>query len=188
MERWYDEEEREMLSCSIFSIHEKTRRSESGRRGSFYVLHAPDWATIIPLTYDEQGRRCFVMVEQYRHGSAGVTMEFPAGTVDPGEDVVETAKRELREETGFSCDSLERIGAVSPNPAFMDNTTYTFIAENLRHEGEQDLDLHESMHVHVVPVEEVRKKMGEGIYTNAIMVSALALFNRWDRNGCMDGK
>lgn len=185
MEKWYDQEEREMLSCSIFSVHEMKRKSEGGEKGSFYVLRAPDWATVVPLIYDENGRRCFIMVEQYRHGSGEVTMEFPAGTVDPGEGVTETAERELLEETGYSCRSLEQIGALSPNPAFMDNTTYTFLAEGLRPEGEQNLDRHESMYIHSIAVEEVRRKMGTGAYNNAIMVSALALFNKRDRDGCM---
>ncbi|MFO7850627.1 MAG: NUDIX hydrolase, partial [Spirochaetia bacterium] len=145
-------------------------------------LHVPDWVTVVPLTTDEMGRDCFFMVEQYPHGSGNVTMEFPAGTVDPGEDPYKTAARELREETGYCAGTLTQIGALSPNPAFMSNTTYTFLARDLRYEGEQQLDVHESINIHPVPVDDVRGSMGTPPYNNAIMVAALALYERWEED------
>ncbi len=63
------------------------------------------------------------MVKQYRHGSDSITLEFPAGMVDPGEDAKETAKRELLEETGYTSQSIVLVGKVNPNPAFMTNIT-----------------------------------------------------------------
>ena len=128
MEHWYDRDRHALLSCSIFRVDEVQRESESGERGTFYVLEATDWVTVIPVVYDGEGRRCFVMVEQYRHGSGRVTMEFPAGTVDPGETAESTGRRELREETGYAAQSFELIGELSPNPAFMANSTYTYVA------------------------------------------------------------
>lgn len=181
MERWFDKKKRELLSCSIFRVEEVLKESDRGGRGDFYILHAPDWVTVVPLTVDESGRDCFLMVEQYRHGSGGVTMEFPAGTVDPGEDPRQTAERELREETGYCAGTLMRIGALSPNPAFMSNTTYTYVARDLRYKGEQQLDVHESINIHLVSVEDVRGSMGTPPYNNAIMVAALALYE-----GCVE--
>ncbi len=181
MENWNEIRRRELLSCSIFRIIEAERESEGGKRGKFYLLEAPDWVTVLPLTRDDKGRSCFLLVEQYRHGSGKGTFEFPAGTVDPGENPHETARRELREETGYTADGLKTIGVLSPNPAFMSNHTHTFLAEGLRPAGDQRLDIHESIRVHLVPVEEVQKKMGTGSYDNAIMVAALALYDRYAR-------
>ncbi len=182
MERWNERQRREILSCPIFGVDEVKRRSEKGSEGDFYVLRAPDWATVVPVTEDAEGRRCFLMVEQYRHGSDRVTIEFPAGTVDPGEAPETCARRELREETGHSAGELVQIGELSPNPAFMENSSYTYVARSLVYEGEQSLDLHESMHVHTIPIEEVRRSMGHAPYENAIMVAALMLFDRWERS------
>lgn len=180
MDRWYDKETRELLSCPIFRVEEVRRRSEHGKEGDFYVLHAPDWVTVIPLVSDEEGHRCFIMVEQYRHGSGTVTMEFPAGTIDPGEEAEKTALRELREETGYSAGSLVSIGKLSPNSAFMSNVTHTFVAYDLQFEGVQQLDMHESINMHRIPVDNVRERMGTGMYSNAIMAAALMLFNKWN--------
>ncbi len=181
MEDWYEKRRRELLSCSIFRITEAERESEGGKRGSFYILEAPNWVTVVPLTRDDKKRRCFVMVEQYRHGSGRGTIEFPAGTVDPGELPEEAARRELREETGYEADTMQEIGVLSPNPAFMSNFTHTFFSEGLKLVGGQQLDTHESIRVHSVPIDEVREKMGTGRYDNAIMLAALALYDRYER-------
>ncbi|MEZ4518692.1 MAG: NUDIX hydrolase [Chloroflexota bacterium] len=69
----------------------------TGKEHSFYILEAPDWVNVIPLTPDEQ----VVMVRQYRHGTGTVTLESPAGMADhDGEALAVAAARELREETG----------------------------------------------------------------------------------------
>ncbi len=178
MERWRNIERKELLTCSIFRVEEVERRSEAGAEGQFYVIDAPDWVTIVPVIRDEEGHSFFLMVEQYRHGSESVTMEFPAGTVDPGESPEVTAMRELREETGYSAGKLTLLGSLSPNPAFMKNRSHTYLAEELEQQGEQELDIHESMRIHLVPVAEVQRLMGSGVYDNAIMAAALQLFNR----------
>ena len=63
----------------------------------FYVLEYPDWVNIIAVTADVE----FVMIRQYRHGIDQTRYELVAGCVDPGEDPLTAAKRELYEETGF---------------------------------------------------------------------------------------
>ena len=64
----------------------------------FYVLEYPNWITVIAITEDGH----YVMERQYRHGIMATCYELCGGAVDDGEDPVETAKRELLEETGFS--------------------------------------------------------------------------------------
>lgn len=63
----------------------------------FYVLEYPDWVNVIAITTDEK----FVMIRQYRHGLGETRYELCAGVVDPGEDPLTAAKRELYEETGY---------------------------------------------------------------------------------------
>ncbi|HYX90105.1 MAG TPA: NUDIX hydrolase, partial [Myxococcaceae bacterium] len=61
------------------------------------IIEAPDWVNIIPVTIDEQ----VVLVRQFRFGIWSPALEIPGGMVDPGEDPLSAAVRELEEETGY---------------------------------------------------------------------------------------
>jgi len=176
---WTENKRQILNNCRIFDLYEIEKTSPLGDGGSFYLLDAPDWITIIPLITDKSGVECFLMVEQYRHGSNEITLEFPAGMVDTGELPLNAAKRELLEETGYAARNLIAIGEVSPNPAFMNNTIYTYVAEDIKLIGDQNLDNDEFIHFHLIPCTEVQKKMGTGRYSNGVMMMALAYYNRY---------
>ncbi len=176
---WIENSRRILNKCRIFDLYQIEKTSPNGEVGSFYLIDAPDWITVIPLLTDEKGIDCFLMVEQYRHGSDEITYEFPAGMIDEGELPVKAAKRELLEETGYTSGEVIEIGAVSSNPAFMNNISYTFIARDLSFIGEQNLDKDEFIHFHLIPCTEVIEKMGTGSYSNGIMIIALASYQRW---------
>ena len=97
----------------------------TGRSMDRVVLEAPDWVNVIALT--ESGE--VVTVEQHRFGTREVTVEVPGGMVDPGEEPIEAARRELLEETGFASDRWTSLGSVAPNPAFLTNRCHHFLAE-----------------------------------------------------------
>ena len=119
------------------------------------------------------------MVRQYRHGSDSVTIEFPAGTVDRGEEPLAAALRELREETGcIPAAEVVELGSVSPNPAFMNNRVWFFLVEGVIPVGNQELDPHEQLDILHIPVCEVIDAMGTGVYDNGIMMIAQAFFLR----------
>jgi ADP-ribose diphosphatase len=162
----------------IFNIYQVQRESAEGLIGTFYEVDAPDWVTIISHITDEKLGSCFLMVRQYRHGSNEITLEFPAGMVEKGEDAEVCAGRELLEETGYKAGSLELLGKVSPNPAFMNNTVSTYLADGLELIRKQELDEHELIDVVLVPVREVLASMGEDEYNNGIMMISLGFYLR----------
>mgnify|MGYP006287635499 CR=1 FL=1 len=170
-----------LLESSIFTVQQIQRRSSDGGEGEFIYLDAPDWVTVVPLLENGEGGRQFIMVEQYRHGSNKVTFEFPAGTIDPGEEPLRAAERELLEETGHTAGELIPLGDVSPNPAFMNNRVHVFLATGLKWHTEQSLDEHEQIRYHFEPVEKVFRQMGSEAYDNGVMVIALEFFNRYMR-------
>src|SRR5215468_5476548 len=87
-----------LARCRILNLRrDLSIDPRDGRQHDFYVIEAPDWVNVIPLTPDGQ----VVMIEQYRHGSGEVTLEIPGGMVDEGEEPHEAAVRELWEETGY---------------------------------------------------------------------------------------
>ncbi|WP_422480226.1 NUDIX hydrolase [Pleomorphochaeta sp. DL1XJH-081] len=180
---WKTIARKKVFAGPIFDVSSVQRASTDGRVGSFIEINAPKWATIIPWFRDDQGVPHFVMVRQYRHGSDSVTIEFPAGTVDPGEDPKVAALRELREETGFEpIEDVIFLGSISPNPAFMNNRVWFYFVEGIRYVGEQVLDTHEQLDILTIPVNTVLESMGTGPYDNGIMMIAQAYFWRYAKN------
>jgi len=173
------EESRELLqACRIFDLYRTSRKAAGGREGNFYLLDSPDWVNVVPQVVDERGEERFLMVRQYRHGSGSLTVEFPAGLVDPGETPAQAAARELLEETGFQAGSLVPIGSISPNPAFMNNLCHTFWARDLVRVREPQPDRHEIFELLTVSRKEITAKMGEEGYVNAMTLTALFWYLR----------
>lgn len=173
---WNTGEKRRVFTSPILSV-DLSERTHGSRKGEFVTLDLPDWVSIIPWTRDDSGVPVFLMERQYRHGSESVTIEFPAGLTEAGESPVESALRELREETGMEAELVE-LASFNPNPAFMTNRQTFFLATGLRKAGEQMLDENEEIELLYVPVEEVIEKMGKGEYANGIMLAALFAFMR----------
>jgi 8-oxo-dGTP pyrophosphatase MutT (NUDIX family) len=134
------------------------------------VLEAPDWVNVLAETTEGD----LVLVRQYRFGSASVTTEIPSGVVDPGEDHGDAARRELREETGYSSERWTYLGHVDPNPAFLDNLCHQWLAEEAVLTHEQDLDPGEDIEVLTRSPEEIRHWVREGRIDNALVLTALA--------------
>lgn len=131
---------KELLHTPIFDVMELDE-VEAGFKP--VGIKAPDWISII-VEKDNK----FLVVKQFRYGLNRKTVEFPCGTVEKGELPFEAAVRELAEETGYivTIKDIELISAVSPNPAFMMNTKFTFYVnlDKVTYEqGEQHLDEHE---------------------------------------------
>jgi ADP-ribose pyrophosphatase len=176
---WRDLARARVLETGIFDIYRVEREAADGRRGSFVVIDSPDWVNVVPLLADERGRDCFLMVWQYRQGSRSITLEFPGGLIDPGEQAEQAARRELLEETGYRAGKVSLLGRINPNPAFMSNWCSTYLAEGLEKVAAQELDRNELVDFELVPVEEVERDMGSGIHLHAIMVVALFWYRKW---------
>ncbi len=176
---WYETGRKDVRDFRIFKAVEVDRISPDGKKGSFVMLDSPDWVNVIAVTKDENNRDCFLMVRQFRHGSSSITMEFPAGLVDPGENPAAAAERELLEETGYRADEFVFLGKANPDPAFMNNDCHTFLAVNPVLSEKQDLDEHEIIDPVLVPVEEARALLGRGEFINAVSIVAHTWYERY---------
>lgn len=176
---WVTNSEREEMDCRIFTVKSVWREAAGNRKGQFTIIDSPDWVTILPIVKNSRGNDCFLIVRQFRHGCSSLTKEFPAGMIDRGEIPLEAAIRELEEETGYHAGKMTQIGSINPNPAFMSNTTYTFLAEDLTPGGKMNLDEHEMIDMELVPVKELEEQMGTGMYNSAITIQAWFWYLRY---------
>ena len=175
---WTEEGRKQVFNCKVFSIWESTctppeTQPDQGKTQNFSVIDAMDWVIVVPVIKNQ-----FVMVRQWRHGSKNLSLEFPGGVMESGEDPKEAAIRELYEETGCKPEKIEKMGEFYPNPAIMSNRVHFFLAKNLCSDGKQQLDDDEYVEVELVDIEKVFQGMGKEPYTHALMGTALMLYNR----------
>ncbi len=100
----------------------------------YYIIENRGWVGIVPFT--EDGR--FLINLQYKHGIGLEVLEFPAGAIDPHEiDPLETARRELMEETGYSFndDKVELLAHMYANPTGALTEIWWYLARNVRPTG-----------------------------------------------------
>ncbi|MEF8792868.1 NUDIX hydrolase [Thiohalorhabdus sp.] len=102
-------------------------RLPNGAEGEFETIRHPGGAMAVPLLAD--GR--FVVVRQYRFPLEGWLLEFPAGTLEPGEAPETTIRRELEEETGYRAGRWSDLGSFPLAPAYSDESIHAYLAWDL---------------------------------------------------------
>jgi ADP-ribose pyrophosphatase len=160
-------------SFRIFSLRiDRALSPRTQKAHDFYVLESTDWVNVIPITTKGE----VVLVRQYRHGTKEVTLEIPGGIVEPEDSPVDAARRELLEETGFKEEEMVPLGSVNPNPAFLTNRCYTYVARNVARTRMQDQDEKEDIEVEVRPLEEIPRLIREAEITHALVLAAFYRF------------
>ena len=154
----------------VFDIYGENVTLPNGVTLDMEIIHHPGAAAIVPITDDGQ----VLMLEQYRHAVGGFIWEIPAGTLDPGEDVDACAARELTEETGFAAQQIERLGVITPLPAYSDERIHIYLATGLRR-ANQNLDADELLTVHPVALDQALAMTLDGRIQDAKTITSLHL-------------
>lgn len=168
---WDIVEDKKLLETPIFSLYQRELIPHKKKEpASFYVLDAPDWINVIALTQD----RKVVLVEQYRAGIDESSLEIPGGMVDEGELPMESAKRELLEETGYQSKKWTKLGQTSANAAILDNYTHIYLAEDCVKVDEQNLEGNEDIAVHILELDYFLELVKNSTVHHSIVVAAVA--------------
>jgi ADP-ribose pyrophosphatase len=134
----------------------------------FYILESMDWVNVIPVT--SQGE--IVLIRQYRHGTRELTLEIPGGIVEAGDTPESAARRELAEETGYKEREMMLLGSVHPNPAFLTNRCFTYLAKDVRKVQTQEQDDKEDIEVEIRSLKEIPHLIRDGEITHSLVVAA----------------
>lgn len=137
----------------------------------FHVIESPTWAGVVACTVEKE----LVLVRQYRHGHQGPSLELPAGVIEPDEDLLEGAARELREETGFESNELSWLWTCRPEPSRHEQWAHFAFAKNARLRSQQALDATEDISIELRPLsqlDEIVSEMVHGVHVAALLLAA----------------
>jgi ADP-ribose pyrophosphatase len=132
-----------------------------------YVLH-PGAVAIVALAADGS----VVLERQHRYPMRRDFVEIPAGKLEKGEVPLDTAKRELREETGYAAAEWTRLGVLHNAIGYSDETIEFWLARGLE-KGERSLDAGEFLEVFSLPLPEAVQKVKDGEITDAKTIAGL---------------
>ncbi len=133
-----------------------------------YVRHQGAAAVIAQL---DDGQLLFV--RQYRYPLARSFLELPAGKIDPGEGNLETASRELLEETGYSATEWRHLGVMHPCVGYSDERIEIFLARGLHRDADPNPDSSEFLDVLSLPLGEALAAIRDGTITDAKTITGL---------------
>lgn len=134
-----------------------------------YIRHP---GAVVILAYLDNGYLLFE--RQFRYPLQRVFLELPAGKIDPGEDILATAQRELREETGYAAREWRHLGVMHPCIGYSDERIEVFAARGLTQVGAA-LDDHEFLQVIELAPAQLRARVLQGEITDAKTITALYL-------------
>jgi ADP-ribose pyrophosphatase len=135
---------------NFFDVNRLQVELPDGRNAVRDVVRHPGAVAIVALTDD--GRIC--LVRQYRTALGRVTVEIPAGKLDPGEDPLECAHRELEEETGMRAERMAFLTTIATAVGFCDELIHLYMATGLSF-SVSDPDADEFINVDLVPLPEL---------------------------------
>lgn len=167
--------EREILfSGRIIKLRRDRVALPGGGESTREIVEHPGAVVIVPVT----GQGEVILVKQYRKAVEEVTLELPAGTLEPGEDPEACARRELEEETGFLADEWRQVTRFYSSPGFCTERLYLFLAAGLR-EGEQKTDFDERITLQRVPLSQAEDMARQGEITDAKSILGILTAIHW---------
>ncbi len=153
---------RRVFSGRVINLDVDRVRYPDGSEGELDIIRHPGASAIVPFLSDPAGDNPQVLlIRQYRYATGGYLFEIPAGRLDPNEKPDDCARRELREETGCTAESMRFMTSMWTTPGFTDERIHLFMASGLT-QGETKRESDEFMTVQPVHLTEALKMIERG--------------------------
>ena len=164
---------RQAYAGRLLKVDVDTVQAPDGSRIELEMVRHPGAAAVVPmLSEPEEIDPKILMLRQFRYAAGGTMWEIPAGVLQPGEDPLDCARRELEEETGAKARSIEHLTTIYTTPGFTDERIHLYWATGLtvgetRHEADEFID------VRVESLSRVIQMIGSGEITDSKTIVAL---------------
>ena len=155
----------------LHAFRDQVRLPDGSSSDREYLVH-PGAVMVIPLLFDAEGSPRLVLERQFRYPVGEVMIEFPAGKLDPGEDRLACARRELAEETGFVAREWARAGVIHPVISYSTEFIEIWFARGLV-AGSQRLDAGEFLDVFAATPQQLAAWCRDGAVTDAKTVAGM---------------
>lgn len=143
---------------------------QGGKVDAYYIFELKDWVSCIVIDEDAN----VMMLRHYRHGIQKYLMEFVGCGMEENESPEEAARREVKEETGYTGGSIFHVGTSYPNPANHTNKVHAYLAVGGKISQDQNLEVGETIYVEKIPFKTVIEEMSnpDSVYP-AIYIASL---------------
>lgn len=162
----------------IFRIVTDEVREPGGQPHRRDVVRHPGSVVVLAVDDSKSQRDPLILLErQYRHAAAQYLYEIPAGSLDPGEDPLAGAKRELLEETGYKAKHWSKLIRFFASPGFLGEWMQIYLAEGLT-PGDAEPEEDEQIELFAVPLSEVLRQIDAGRIHDGKTIAATLLYER----------
>jgi ADP-ribose pyrophosphatase len=166
-------DERILLENRRFAVIERTVTRPDGQTASVQFVRHPGSVAILPILSD--GRIC--LIRNRRLTVAKTLIEIPAGTREPDEPPLETAHRELAEETGYRAGRMEELISYYPSPGILSERMHIYVAHDLT-PGDAAREANEEIENYLVSRDEAMALVERGEIVDGKSIVALLLYKK----------
>lgn len=159
---------RHIYKGKVVTLNIDTVQLPNGVTVDLETIRHPGAAAVVPIKDDGT----VVLIRQFRHAAGGFIYEIPAGKLNPGEDPLSCASRELEEEIGYRAASFELLSSIFTAPGFADEVIHIYKATGLT-KGRQRLDHDEVLDVVEMPLSDAVGKIQDGTIRDAKTIVGL---------------
>lgn len=162
----------------LFRVQHDKIIEPGGRQNERDVIRHNGSVVILAVDDSKNKKNPWIVMErQYRHAANQYLWELPAGKIDPGEEPLAGAKRELIEETGYRAKKWSPLVEYYPSPGFLGETMKVFLAEGLR-AGEAHPEADEEIELRLIRLSDMLKMIEKGAILDGKTLSSVLLYAR----------